>query len=115
MNALAIDCLTCMKNANKRIIGNLHDIIQICETKREFFNLQQNVCNNNNEEKSMHYYNNMHYICQKMLEETELSLKQINHEISSCWCCHQFVRDTIDIGPEKTMDIIYCELCEYTK
>lgn len=112
MNALAIDCLTSMKKANKRIISNLYEIIQICETKREFFNSHEHV---DNEERVMHYYNNMHYICQKMLEETEISLKQINDEISLCWCCHKFVRDTIDIGPERTMDIIYCEHCEYTK
>ena len=29
-------------------------------------------------------------------------------------CNHQFVRDLIDITPDKSMEITYCILCEYT-
>lgn len=29
-------------------------------------------------------------------------------------CEHQFVRDLIDITPDKSMEITYCILCEYT-
>ena len=114
MNELAIEYLTGMKKANKNIISNLHEIIQMCEKKIELSNLNENVYSDK-EERTLYYYNNMQYICQKMLVETEISLININNEISCCWCCHEFVRDTIDIGPERTMDIVYCELCEYTK
>jgi len=31
-------------------------------------------------------------------------------------CCeHYFIRDLIDITPDKSKEIIYCILCEYTK
>ena len=29
-------------------------------------------------------------------------------------CDHEFVRDLIDITPDKSMEITYCILCEYT-
>jgi len=30
-------------------------------------------------------------------------------------CEHQFIHDLIDIGPDKSLEITYCILCEYTK
>jgi len=31
-------------------------------------------------------------------------------------CCdHEFIRDLIDITPDKSKEIIYCILCGYTK
>jgi hypothetical protein len=35
-----------------------------------------------------------------------------NHNNSNC--LHQFERDLIDINPDKSMEITYCILCEYT-
>jgi hypothetical protein len=29
-------------------------------------------------------------------------------------CEHQFVKDLIDINPDKSKEITYCILCEYT-
>ena len=29
-------------------------------------------------------------------------------------CVHEFVRDLIDITPDKSIEITYCILCEYT-
>lgn len=29
-------------------------------------------------------------------------------------CCHHFIDDTIDVSPEKSVNIRYCSICEYT-
>ena len=36
-----------------------------------------------------------------------------NDKMVSC-CQHDFVKDTIDIGCEKSQNITYCTICEYT-
>lgn len=46
-----------------------------------------------------------------------------NAENSKAWCddnihklCkHEFVNDTIDVDPERSQNITYCIICEYTK
>lgn len=38
----------------------------------------------------------------------------INKDNKKCECIHEFVRDLIDITPDKSMEITYCILCEYT-
>lgn len=30
-------------------------------------------------------------------------------------CVHEFITDTIDIDPDKSNNITYCKICEYTK
>ena len=30
-------------------------------------------------------------------------------------CEHQFINDLIDLSPDKSLEITYCILCEYTK
>jgi hypothetical protein len=29
-------------------------------------------------------------------------------------CCHDFVEDTIDVSPDRSINIKYCSVCEYT-
>lgn len=38
----------------------------------------------------------------------------INKDNNKYKCDHEFVRDLIDITPDKSMEITYCILCEYT-
>ena len=38
----------------------------------------------------------------------------INKDNNNCSCVHEFVRDLIDITPDKSMEITYCILCEFT-
>ena len=42
--------------------------------------------------------------------------KPIKKNIKNCipGCQHKLVKDMIDINPEKSMVIVYCELCEQT-
>lgn len=50
--------------------------------------------------------------------ENESSLECVLMEIEKKRCIqqanckHQFVRDLIDIDPDRSMMIVYCELCE---
>jgi hypothetical protein len=37
-----------------------------------------------------------------------------NDKMVSC-CQHDFVKDTIDIGCEKSQNITYCTICEFTQ
>ena len=30
-------------------------------------------------------------------------------------CYHEFIEDTIDISPDKSQNIRYCSICEYTE
>ena len=45
-----------------------------------------------------------------MIKSSSTSKKDNNN----CICVHEFVRDLIDITPDKSMEITYCILCEYT-
>jgi hypothetical protein len=48
-------------------------------------------------------------------------LKCVSHLKNLCerkikqLCVHDFVKDSIDITPERSQNITYCKICEYTK
>ena len=46
--------------------------------------------------------------------EIELTIKYLNELIFNN-CEHTFVEDVIDITPDKSQNITYCTICEYTK
>ena len=48
------------------------------------------------------------------IENIKTLVQVANDKMVSC-CQHDFVKDTIDIGCEKTQNITYCTICEYTK
>jgi hypothetical protein len=49
-------------------------------------------------------------------EKTDiLNLKKYLLDYINIYCCHSFVRDSIDISPEKTIQIVYCKYCHVTK
>jgi hypothetical protein len=41
-------------------------------------------------------------------------LRHICEENIQKLCIHEFVNDTIDIGQERSQNITYCKVCEYT-
>jgi hypothetical protein len=111
-----------LKNMYQQVINNLDDIIN------NYYNLlkiSQNAItqnftedirftNINNilneciffEKKIFNYTQERKYIiCKK--EECEKYIYEL--------CEHEFVVDFIDIGLEKTKNITYCKICEYTK
>jgi hypothetical protein len=50
----------------------------------------------------------------KKIIELELTIEHLTRFIYDK-CEHNFVEDVIDITPDKSQNIIYCTICEYTK
>ena len=48
------------------------------------------------------------------IQETKL-IKNFYDEQIYKLCNHNFIEDTIDIHPEKSINIKYCKICEYTE
>lgn len=51
---------------------------------------------------------------EKKINEVEISIEHLNQIICSN-CQHTFVEDVIDITPDRSQNITYCTICEYTK
>jgi flagellar biosynthesis regulator FlbT len=98
-----LDTLIEDRNQNKKIIQKLKSILETYE-KIELFNSCERI----------QEFINSRKIYQEMLDHYIIYLDEINNKIE-CSCCHRFIKDVIDIGPESTMNITYCEICEYTK
>jgi hypothetical protein len=56
---------------------------------------------------------NMKKNYEREIEDINTLIQVANDKMVSC-CQHDFVKDTIDIGCEKTQNITYCTICEYT-
>jgi|LakMenE18May11ns_1017448.scaffolds.fasta_scaffold9543580_1 hypothetical protein len=52
--------------------------------------------------------------CETKIAELELSIEHLSHFIYDK-CVHTFVEDVIDITPDRSKNITYCTICEYTK
>jgi hypothetical protein len=51
---------------------------------------------------------------EKKILELDLTIEYLNQFI--CHSCeHTFVEDVIDITPDRSQNITYCTICEYTK
>jgi hypothetical protein len=51
---------------------------------------------------------------EKKIIELDLTIEHLNQFI--CHSCeHTFVEDVIDITPDRSQNITYCTICEYTK
>jgi flagellar biosynthesis regulator FlbT len=98
-----LDTLIEDRNHSKKIIQKLKSILETYE-KIELFNSCERI----------QEFINSRKIYQEMLHHYIIYLDEINNKIE-CSCCHRFIKDVIDIGPESTMNITYCEICEYTK
>lgn len=51
---------------------------------------------------------------EREIEHINSLIKCANTKMVAC-CQHDFVKDTIDIDCEKSQNITYCTICEYTK
>jgi hypothetical protein len=51
---------------------------------------------------------------EREIEDINTLIQVANDKMVSC-CQHDFVKDTIDIDCEKSQNITYCTICEYTK
>jgi hypothetical protein len=48
------------------------------------------------------------------ITELEVTIEHLSHFICNN-CQHTFVEDVIDITPDRSQNITYCTICEYTK
>ena len=109
-----LDTLIKCRNKNNTIIQNLKDIIEIYNKRIKLVS-QYSLHHTFYEKKELlfrEFMDSIHFY-QKILDEYIIYLDEINK--IECSCCHRFIKDVIDIGPESTMNITYCEICEYTK
>jgi len=51
---------------------------------------------------------------EREIEDINTLIQVANDKMVSC-CQHDFVKDTIDIDCEKSQNITYCTICEYTQ
>ena len=51
---------------------------------------------------------------EREIENINTLVQVANDKMVSC-CQHDFVKDTIDIDCEKSQNITYCTICEYTR
>ena len=51
---------------------------------------------------------------EEKMKQIETSKQNINNKLKEI-CQHEFVRDYIDVSPERSIEITYCSICEYTQ
>ena len=51
---------------------------------------------------------------EREIEDINTLIKVANEKMVSCFQ-HEFVKDTIDISCDKSQNITYCTICEYTQ
>ena len=98
----------------QQIISNLDEIIN---SYKQIDDLTINQENINNIEFISHelidYDNDIHFFIEK--RKHILKLKNICINKINKLCLHDFEDDLIDITPDKSINIVYCKTCGYTK
>jgi hypothetical protein len=96
--------LFCKKSYDK-IIYDLENIISIFEKLDEFEKEENDILLSNQSENIIFFY--------KKKEHIRILRALCNMKIFKM-CNHDFIEDTIDIDPERSQNIRYCKICEYT-
>jgi predicted translin family RNA/ssDNA-binding protein len=92
------------KKKLQKILSHLNEIKEIyCE-------IQIETC----EDISYEYITQEVDEYEKKISELKLEIEHLNQFIFSN-CEHTFVEDVIDITPDRSQNITYCTVCEYTK
>ena len=92
------------KNKLQKILSYLNEIkLTYCEIQLERYD----SINNEYVTEQVDEY-------EKKISELETTIEHLNQIILSN-CEHSFVQDVIDITPDRSQQITYCSICEYTK
>ena len=92
--------LICRKSYDK-LLQNLEDIINVYN-EIDFGNIELS-----NNKQNLTFFNEKK---DKVIQFKNICNQKIMH-----LCCHEFIEDTIDISPDKSQNIRYCSICEYTE
>jgi hypothetical protein len=86
--------------------------------KKKYVNISSYLNEIINSYEELSFYNNYFLLqCNKYkkeLSEIQNFINNINYSISQL-CQHEFVEDEIDLTPDRSQKIEYCQICEYTK
>ena len=100
--------------SSKKIYENiLNDLTNACDNYQDL--LMKSQYERFNEEYDLYFSNlkqNMKTIIKCKLHVRE-QINICNKKLQSL-CEHKFVDDSVDITPETSQNIRYCEICEYT-
>ena len=95
--------LLCKKKYDE-ILMNLDNIIYNYEFIKDLTNIEFDLD---------HVEQNIIFFIERKKHMIELKTQLENKIIQIC--NHDFENDTIDITPERSKNITYCKICEYTK
>ena len=86
--------------------------------KKKYINISSYLTEIINSYDELSFYNNDFLLqCNKYkkeLSEIKNFINNINYSISQL-CQHEFVEDEIDLTPDRSQKIEYCQICEYTR
>ena len=110
---MSIDYFLQSKHIYKQIEYNLKEIIELYKEFIELTESQENIVKYSKEQ-------DIQFLI-KTKEEYNEKVKNIGffkdfikQKMMDC-CQHNFVKDEIDISPEKSQQIEYCSICDFTK
>ena len=92
--------LICRKSYDM-ILQNLEDIINVYN-EIDFGNIELS-----NNKQNLTFFNEK--------KDKVIQFKNICNQKIMQLCYHEFIEDTIDISPDKSQNIKYCSICEYTE
>jgi hypothetical protein len=98
-----------LKNTHDKIHYKLEEILNIYNEINIFFNLENEI--NDEEIQIVNYLNKLFYSIQKEVN----FIKQIYSKKVENICCHEMIYDLIDINPDTSKIIKYCNKCYYTE
>ena len=91
----------------KEIIHTYDDLIKKAET--------QPTQNEYNKDEDINLFITIQESYIKNLNETIAFCEALDKIITQTLCDHNYITDLIDITPEKSQNISYCQKCEHTK
>jgi hypothetical protein len=101
--------LFCRESYN-RVIHSLEDIINIFEEIDE--SVKEEKLQLNSDAILLNQSHNKLFFCSR--KEHMNFLKNVCDKKILELCNHNFIEDTIDITPDRSQNIRYCSICEYT-
>lgn len=109
---MSTDYFLFLLKKHKKIVSHLSEINNIYENLLELTNNYDENKVYNKEYNAFFKKCNSHY--QSEILDAKYQCEFIKHNLQCC-CSHMFVKDLIDIDLDRSKEIEYCSVCEYTK